>query len=85
MYRPLTEDEKKQYLVEGAVAAVEEAHRHQPEIDELRRTAQTIFAAYLPKFSPQLEVQQAPMPSQKTAPPFEELWSTRVTPKVTGP
>jgi len=81
MFRPLSDDEKKQYLSDAMRDAVLEAKRRESELAELRKTAQTLFAALLPKFSPQLEVVQAEMPSQKPAPPFEELWS--VKPKVT--
>lgn len=81
MFRPLSDSEKKQALTDGAVGAIKEVRRAAPELERLSRTAATVFTAFLPKFSPTLEVVQAPFPSEKKGSPFEELWS--VNPKVT--
>lgn len=81
MFRPLSETEKKQYLREGAQAALAEAKRREAELHQISTTAAAVFCAYLPKFSPTLEIVQAPFPSDRSTPPFEELWSVR--PKVT--
>ena len=81
MYRPLSESEKESALRDGAVGAVREVKNREADLMAMQRAAGTMFAAMLPKFSPRLEVVQAPMPSEMTAPLFEELWS--VKPKVT--
>lgn len=81
MFRPLSENEKKAALRDGVEWAKQEIADHQTEFDRTRLAAETIFAAYLPKHSPTLGVEEARMPSLMKAPPFEELWSVR--PKVT--
>jgi hypothetical protein len=81
MYRPLSESEKEAALRDGAVGAAHEMKKRKADLADMQKAAGTMFAAMLPKFSPRLEVVQAPMPSEMTAPLFEELWS--VKPKVT--
>jgi hypothetical protein len=76
MLQPLSDDEKKSALRDGAVGALREAQR--PEVQQLAQTARDIFTALVK--TPTWHIQQSPPPSNMSA-PVEELWS--VTPKVT--
>jgi hypothetical protein len=73
---PLSDDEKKSALRDGAVAALREAQR--PEVQQLAQTARDVFTALV--MTPTWHIQQSPPPAGIGA-PNEELWS--VTPKVT--
>jgi hypothetical protein len=79
MIRPLSDDEKRKVLLQMVAATVKEAQRREPQLKQLRDTAQTVFAALVT--APTLKIEQAPMPAGMTQAPVEEIWS--VTPKVT--
>lgn len=76
MVQPLSDDEKKAALRDGAVGALTEAMR--PEVQQLAQTARDVFTALVK--TPTWHIQQSPIPAGVNA-PSEELWS--VTPKVT--
>ena len=79
MYRPLTDDEKKAILRDGAEATLKEAQRRADDIHRIRRAAEMVWSALLT--TPEWQVEQPPMPSEMTTAPHEQLWS--VQPKVT--
>lgn len=78
MFHPLSDEEKKAALRDGALGAIQEARRRQSEIRELQKTARAMFQALIS--APRLGVQEAPLP-QGGALPTAEGW--KVTPKVT--
>lgn len=79
--RPLTEEEKMAALRDGAKGTLEEMQRRADDLRAIGRTAHTIFGALMPKHSPVIHIQEAPLPDGMEMPPVEQLWS--VTPKVT--
>lgn len=79
MLRPLSEDEKRTALRDMALATLKEMKRREPELKQMRETAQQVFAAFVQ--APVLHIEQAEMPAGMTSPPVEQLWS--VSPKVT--
>lgn len=79
MIRPLSDDEKRDVLRQMVFATLAEAKRREPELRQVRETAETLFWSFVK--APTLHVEEAPMPSSMTQPPVEEIWS--VTPKVT--
>jgi len=78
MIQPLTEEQKKQYLREGAMDAIKTARANKAKFDEIQLAARTVFAKLLT--TPEWGIEEAPLPAGM-ATPFEQLWS--VTPKVT--
>lgn len=79
MIRPLSDDEKREVLRDMAFATLEEMRRREPQLKEMRETAQALFWALVKQ--PTLHVVQADMPAGMTVAPVESIWS--VTPKVT--
>lgn len=72
----MNDDEKKAALLDGAKATLGEMRRREPELAEMRRTAQAVFAALVT--APTLHIVESPKPEGMD---FGGLWS--VTPKVT--
>jgi hypothetical protein len=79
MFRPLSDDEKREALREGAIGAVQEAQRRIPELQQLAQTAQNVFHAFLQAET--WTVEEAELPAWMKTPPLEELWSVKA--KVT--
>jgi hypothetical protein len=77
MFRPLSDDEKRQALIDGCLGAKAEAKRRADDIRAITQTAQNVFWSLVK--TPTWEVVQAPLPTG--ASPQIEGWS--VTPKVT--
>lgn len=73
-----TEEQKRQYLRDGALGAIAEFKRREPELKELRDCAQAVFLGLL--HTPTWEIATTPLP-EGTPEPVEALWSVR--PKVT--
>lgn len=72
----MNDDEKKAALLDGAKATLVEMRRREPELAEMRKTAQAVFAALVT--APTWHIAEAPRPESVA----DELWT--VTAKVTS-
>jgi hypothetical protein len=75
MFRPLSDDEKREALRDGAIGTIREAQRRSPELQRLAHTAQNVFQALLQADT--WTVEEAELPPWMKTPPVEELWSVK--------